>query len=146
MRSIAANFRRSASSKTPNSDVLKKLFQIESDSAGFKRLSALINDFFSEDGALKPTVLLGIRQLAVEILESNSSLELNCGVSASGINPEVPFEKLRKSEERCQKISDIFRAEGIPGFNITSRVGFSLKPEEKLNLVIRGNSFKSSWQ
>jgi len=144
LRSIAANFRSTTTVKI-DQNKFKSLLQSDLSNPGIVKLSGLIKSFFSSDSSLPPTIQEGMSDLAQKISLTNSALEIYCHTAASGVSQLSAYEKLAETEIRCERIADIFRQEGVPNFNLHTRVGFRLTTDDEITFIIRGEAFQSSW-
>lgn len=144
LRSIAENFRKSSSTKVDKNKLKDKL-SVDLSHPGMVKLSGLINSFFTPEVALNPASKEGFSELAQEVSLTNASLEIYCHTAASGVSQTTAYQKLTETEARCERIAEIFRQEGVPKFNIVSRVGFRLTTEEDIQIIIRGETFRSAW-
>jgi hypothetical protein len=144
LRSIAANFRKTTNSKI-DQNKLKDKVTTDLSHPGMVKLTGLINNFFAPDATLLPVVQEGVTDLARQVKDSNAALEIYCQSAASGVSLETAYQKLTEAEARCERVANIFRQEGVPNFNIASRAGFRLTSDDNIQFVIRGETFRSSW-
>lgn len=145
LRSIAANFRKVNITKLDKSKLQEKL-SLDLTQPGLVKLSGLISNFFTPDSVISPEIEADVLNLAKQVSLTNASLEIDCQSTASGVQPETAYQRLLETEIKCERITDIFRQEGVANFNIISRVGFRLNAAENIQISIRGETFKSSWQ
>jgi hypothetical protein len=145
LRSIASNFRKVNSSKIDKNKLQDKLV-FDLSQPDLVKLTGLVTTFFTPDAKISPDLEGDIIDLARQVVLTNASLEINCQSTASGVHPETAYQRLTETEFKCERIANIFRQEGVANFNIVSRVGFRLNAEQSIEFLIRGQTFRSSWQ